>query len=244
MEGREDDATRVTRAELARDVSAEVRKELEARYELLWATLSELKAEVAQIKRHDRRLGLERGEDPAPSHTYVRREQVVGSAFGTDGDVQAAPQLQAQIQFGTDGDSLQAQIHHALQLQSQVQVNNPMSIPNEQPPVVVANGQPVVLLEGDFADQQPVVVTPSSEGGDDESHGEDEVELEASMWYLPLVVFSPSVPGFGASVMCIFLLAINILVQSLFCSIVITSLSQESITRHTVSPAAAISWCV
>ena len=66
------------REEIAAEVVAELRKDFEARHELFWATLSELKKEVAQI----RRLGFCGDSVAMPSHTC---EQFVGSAFGTEG---------------------------------------------------------------------------------------------------------------------------------------------------------------
>ena len=47
MKGDVRDVREATREEIAAEVMAELRKDFEARHELFWATLSELKKEVA-----------------------------------------------------------------------------------------------------------------------------------------------------------------------------------------------------
>jgi len=83
-------------------------------------------------------------------------------------------------------------VHTASQAQTQ------MNSQTSEPSAVAANELPVIVQGIEFADQQPVVVSSYREGGDDEVE-EDDVELEASMLYMPLVVLSPLMPGVAGS---------------------------------------------
>jgi len=99
-----------------------------------------------------------------------------------------------------------------------------LPVPPPRPSLLSSPAPPEHLL--------PPEESPKREGGD-ENEEEDEVELEGSMWYSPMLVFTP-VCGAGASTVCIFLLVINLAVQGMFCYIVMQALSVANITPDTV----------
>ena len=88
------------------------------------------------------------------------------------------------------------------------------------------------------AEVLPVIAAPAEgakkgkeeDGQEDEEEAEDEeLELEGSMWHLPLLVFSPFVEA-GASALCVLLLMLNVFIQAIFCWIVSSDLSLRNIT--------------
>jgi len=96
---------------------------------------------------------------------------------------------------------------------------------------------PVDRGEGNNPDEQRKKLADREEGDVEE----EEVELEASMWHMPLVVFGSGVPGAGASILSVLLLVTNIVIQCIFCYIVISSLSLPNILPETVGGAERVS---
>ena len=233
-------------AEAQEEIKAELREnELAA----VWTQISVLRAELqalregkpqthahkdgGHVEAGTARLGLDVEPAPAPQ----LQEYVCGEGFGP------APPYDYDASFTFQNVSVNGVLAmSSAPLAVMMPPTVPMA-PASSVPGLVSRPQdsnsstPLPPLRRSLNPAAPEHLLPPEHspkrGGGDENDDEEEVELEGSMWHSALFVFTP-VCGVGASAVCVFLLAINLLVQGVFCFIVMVSLSIPNITPATV----------